>query len=286
MINGSTILTGLLGRPVSHSISPAMHNTAFEALNLNYAYLCFDIGEAELARAVEALKLLGARGWNCTMPNKNLMAGMCDKLSPAAEIIGAVNTVVNDNGVLTGCNTDGIGYMQSVSEAGHNIIGEKITVLGAGGASTSIFVQAALDGVREISVFSRPGKFFERAKNIFSKLSKHTSCKLCIYDYSDPEVLRRELKDSRLLVNGTSVGMAPKTDDCPINDASMLHPDLIVSDVIYNPRKTRLLETAEQVGCSTFNGLDMLLYQGAEAFWLWTGKRMPIEAVREKCFKQ
>lgn len=284
MINGSTVLTGLLGRPVSHSISPAMHNTSFQALGLNYAYLCFDIGEEELEAAVDGLKLLGARGWNCTMPDKNRMAELCDELSPSASLIGAVNTVVNDKGHLTGHNTDGIGFMRSAEQAGFCAAGEKLTVLGAGGASTSIFVQAALEGAREVSVFSRRGHFYDRAEGIIARLNRETACLVRLFDYSDPQVLRREISGSRLLVNGTSVGMAPDTDRCVITDESMLHPELIVGDTIYNPEKTKLLSMAEKRGCQYFNGLYMLLFQGAEAFRLWTGQRMPVTLVKKQCF--
>ena len=126
-INGSTMLTGLLGSPVSHSISPLMHNEAFRLMGLNYAYLCFDVGAEDLKTAVDGLRVLNVRGFNCTMPDKNRMCEIADRLSPAAQIIGAVNTVVNDQGVLTGYNTDGIGYMKSVKAAGFHIIGKKMT---------------------------------------------------------------------------------------------------------------------------------------------------------------
>src|SRR5574344_1607603 len=144
-ITGHTQLTGLLGSPVAHSISPMMHNEAFRLLNLDYVYLCFDVGTDHLKETVNGLKYAGIRGFNCTMPDKNLMCELADDLSPAAKMIGAVNTVVNDNGKLIGYNTDGIGYMRAVADAGHNIMGKKMTLLGAGGAATAICVQAALD---------------------------------------------------------------------------------------------------------------------------------------------
>lgn len=143
-ITGHTQLTGLLGSPVAHSISPMMHNEAFRQLGLDYAYLAFDVGTDQLEKAADGLRALNVRGFNLTMPDKNLMCSLCDRLSPAAEIIGAVNTVVNDNGIFTGYMTDGIGYMRSVEDAGHHIIGKKMTLLGAGGAASAILVQAAL----------------------------------------------------------------------------------------------------------------------------------------------
>lgn len=283
-ITGKTVLTGLFGRPVSHSISPMMHNEGFRQLNLDYAYLCFDIGEEELEDAVAGLKVLGARGWNCTMPDKNKMAKIVDKLSPAAEIIGAVNTVVNENGKLTGYNTDGIGYMMAAKDAGFDLIGKKMTLLGAGGAATAILVQAALDGMSDISVFSIRDQFYPRAEKIVESLNKRTNCRVKLFDFEDKSILNREISESYILTNATSVGMKPKVDACIIEDCSVFRPDLVVSDVIYNPEETKLLRMAREAGCKTFNGLYMLLYQGAEAFRLWTGVDMPVSTIKEKYF--
>lgn len=285
-ITGHTQLTGLLGSPVSHSISPMMHNEAFKQLNLDYVYLAFDIGVEELSSVVEGFRAMNVRGYNLTMPHKNAMCSLCDSLSPAAEIIGAVNTVVNDNGYLTGYTTDGIGYMRGLKEDGHHIIGKKMTLLGAGGAATSIFVQAALDGVSEISIFNRRSPFWKRAEQIVEMLKEHTNCKISLYDYEDPNILKREISESAILTNGTSVGMASNIEQSLITDTSVFHKDLIVSDVIYNPRETLLLRQAKEAGCKTQNGLSMLLYQGAEAFKLWTGQDMPIEIVKEKYFSE
>lgn len=283
-IDGHTILTGLLGSPVSHSISPLMHNEAFRQLGVNYIYLAFDVKTDKLQTAVEGLRSLNVRGFNLTMPNKNEMCKLCDRLSPAAKISKAVNTVVNDNGILTGYTTDGIGYMQSLKEAGHNVIGKKMTLLGAGGAATAILVQAALDGVKEISVFNNRSSSFLHMEKVIEELKTVSDCEIHLYDYSDEKILRREISESILLTNGTSVGMAPHTDASIITDCSMFHKDLIVSDVIYNPRETKLLQMARNFGCPTLNGLYMLLFQGAEAFKLWTGKEMPVEMVKGKYF--
>lgn len=283
-ITGHTGLTGLLGSPVAHSISPMMHNEAFEQLGLEYVYLAFDVGTDRLETAVEGLRALNVRGFNLTMPDKNLMCTLCDKLSPAAEISGAVNTVVNDGGVFTGYTTDGIGYMQAAKDAGHDLIGKKMTLMGAGGAATAILVQAALDGLSEISVFSIRDAFFPRAEKIVGQLNERTKCRVRLFDFDDESILRREIGESCILTNGTSVGMAPNTDRSVITDPSMFHQDLVVSDVIYNPKETLLLRTAREAGCRTFNGLYMLMYQGAEAFRLWTGQEMPIPLIKEKYF--
>ena len=285
-IKGHTVITGLLGSPVAHSISPMMHNEAFRQLELDYAYLAFDVGTDNLKTAVDGLKVMGVRGFNLTMPDKNLMCSLVDKLSPASEIGGAVNTVVNDNGVLTGYTTDGIGFMRAVSETGVDIIGKKMTLLGAGGAAAAILIQAALDKVAEISVFNIRDEFFTRAEKTIEKLHEKTDCKINLYDFSDPEVLKKEIAESAILVNGTSIGMAPKTDRCIITDDSVFRKDLFVFDVIYNPEETLFLKKAKAAGCRTLNGLNMLLYQGAASFELWTGKEMPVDIIKEKYFSR
>lgn len=285
-ITGHTKLCGLLGSPVGHSISPAMHNEAFQQLGLDYAYLAFDVGTDNLKTAVEGLRTLGARGFNVTMPDKNLMTELVDKLTPAAQLTGAVNTVINDDGVLTGHTTDGIGYMLAAKDAGFDLIGKKMTLLGAGGAATSILVQAALDGLAEIHVFNIRDQFWSRTEALVEKLNAQTSCKVTLNDFSDPAVLNESILNSDILTNGTSVGMAPHTENCIIKDTSVFRPDLIVSDVIYNPQETLLLKMAREAGCPTFNGMYMLLYQGAEAFKLWTGKEMPVDIIKAKYFSQ
>lgn len=283
-ITGHTTLTCLLGSPVAHSISPMMHNEAFKQLGLDYAYLAFDVGTDTLEAAINGLKVMGVRGFNCTMPDKTAMYHLCDKLSPAAELIGAVNTVVNDDGILTGHNTDGVGYMQAVKDAGHDITRKNMTLLGAGGAATAIFVQAALDGVNSIQIFNRKGTTYDKAAKIIEKVNSNTNCNVSLHDLNDIEALQKSIFNSHILVNGTSVGMAPNIEDCIITDTSVFHKDLIVSDIIYNPEETKLLKLAKEQGCSVFNGLYMLLYQGAEAFRIWTGREMPISIIKEKYF--
>ena len=284
-ITGHTRLTALLGSPVAHSISPLMHNEAFQLLNLDYAYLCFDVNEETLPAAVEGLKACGIRGFNLTMPNKNQIVKLLDELSPAARLIGAVNTVVNDKGHLVGYNTDGVGYMQAVRDAGYDITGKTITIMGAGGAATAICAQAALDGVEKIHIFAREtSRFWERTQKLVENINSTLPCKAVLHENKDTGALARAISESTLLLNATSVGMAPDTNSTIIQDTSLYHPDLIVSDVIYNPRETRFLREAREAGCRTFNGMYMLLYQGAEAFRLWTGKEMPIKEIKEKYF--
>lgn len=283
-ITGHTRLTGLLGSPVAHSKSPLMHNEAFRLLRLDYVYLCFDVKEDNLKTAFEGLKKLNVAGFNCTMPDKTAICELLDDLSPAAKMIGAVNTVVNENGRYIGHNTDGIGYMQSVKDAGFDLKGETMTLLGAGGAASSIFVQAALDGVKKINLFSIKDRFWEKAEKMVDMVNSNTDCDAKLIELGNDDILSEAISNSKILTNATSVGMAPNTDNCIVKDFSVFNENLIVSDVIYNPMETKLLKIAKEHGCPTFNGIYMLLYQGAEAFKLFTGKDMPVEEIKKKYF--
>ena len=283
-ITGHTRLTGLLGSPVAHSKSPLMHNEAFRLLRLDYVYLCFDVKEDSLKTAFEGLKKLNVAGFNCTMPDKTAICELLDDLSPAAKMIGAVNTVVNENGRYIGHNTDGIGYMQSVKDAGFDIKGETMTLLGAGGAASSIFVQAALDGVKKINLFSIKDRFWEKAEKMVDMVNSNTDCDAKLIELGNDDILNEAISNSKILTNATSVGMAPNTDNCIVKDFSVFNENLIVSDVIYNPMETKLLKIVKEHGCPTFNGIYMLLYQGAEAFKLFTGKDMPVEEIKKKYF--
>lgn len=261
-----------------------MHNEAFRLLRLDYVYLCFDVKEDSLKTAFEGLKKLNVAGFNCTMPDKTAICELLDDLSPAAKMIGAVNTVVNENGRYIGHNTDGIGYMQSVKDAGFDIKGETMTLLGAGGAASSIFVQAALDGVKKINLFSIKDRFWEKAEKMVDMVNSNTDCDAKLIELGNDDILNEAISNSKILTNATSVGMAPNTDNCIVKDFSVFNENLIVSDVIYNPMETKLLKIAKEHGCPTFNGIYMLLYQGAEAFKLFTGKDMPVEEIKKKYF--
>lgn len=283
-ITGNTKLTALLGSPVSHSISPQMHNEAFYQLGLDYVYLAFDVTPETLGDAVKGLKAAGICGFNLTMPLKVHILPLLDELTPAARLAGAVNTVIVKNGRMIGHTTDGTGYMRSVIDAGYNIIGKKMTLLGAGGAATAICVQAALDGVSSIDMFKRKNASWDKTMEFCQQTAFETGCKINLLDFNDTDLLAESISKSAVLTNATSLGMAPDTDTSPIPDTAMLRQDLIVSDIIYNPRKTLLIKQAEQQGCPCFNGLYMLLYQGAAAFTCWTGREMPIDVIKQKYF--
>ena len=280
-ITGHTELIGLMAYPIRHSSSPAMQNEAFAKLGYDYAYLAFEVGADEIEDAVKAIRTLKMRGSNVSMPNKTLVGKYLDELSPAAELCGAVNTIVNENGVLTGHITDGIGFMQALKDNDIDVIGKKMTIAGAGGAATAIEIQAALDGVKEISIFNIHDKFWANAEETVKKINERTNCKATLYDLDDKEKLREEMADSYIFVNGTGVGMKPLEGMSVVPDKSFFRPELIVVDVPYSPLETTMRKMAKEVGCKTMNGLGMMLFQGAAAFKLWTGKDMPIEHMKE-----
>lgn len=281
-VTGHTELIGLIATPIRHSKSPTMHNESFKKLGLDYCYMCFEVGTEELEDTIKGFRAMSVRGWNVSMPNKTAICQYLDKLTPAAQLVGAVNTVVNDNGVLTGTITDGIGFMTGLKESGIDPIGKKITILGAGGAATAVSIQAALDGVAEISIFNRQDEFFERGIENAKKINENTDCKANFFDLADHETLRKEIESSYMLINATSAGMKPQEGIMAIPDASYLRKDLIVADVIYSPRETEFLRVAREVGCKkAINGEGMMLYQGAAAFKIWTGVDMPVDHVKD-----
>lgn len=280
-ITGHTELIGLIAYPIRHSSSPKMHNEAFAKLGLDYAYLAFEVDNSTLEDTIKGFRAMKVRGCNVSMPNKTVVHKYLDKLSPAAELCGAVNTIVNDNGVLTGHITDGMGYMVALKDADIDVIGKKMTIVGAGGAATAIEIQAALDGVAEMSIFNIKDKFWERAEKTVKDINEKTNCKATLYNLADLDTLKKEIASSFLFANATGMGMKPLEGQTYITDKSFFRPDLIVTDVVYSPRETVMLKMAKEVGCKTMNGMGMMLFQGAAAFELWTGKAMPIEYMKE-----
>ena len=284
-ISAKTLLVGLIAEPIRHSLSPTMHNEAFIKLGLDYAYLAFEVGNDNLEDAVKGIRGLGLVGSNVSMPNKQKILPYLDELSPAAKLTGTVNTVVNVDGVLTGHITDGTGFMMSLKDAGVDVIGKKMTLFGAGGAGTAIAVQAALDGVKEISIFNRKDEFFENAENTVKIINENTECKAYLYDLADKGRLRQEISSSYILANATGVGMkGDLQDESLVPDASMLRPELVVADAVYMPPRTKLLQMADEVGCMTVEGIGMMIYQGAAAFKLFTGHDMPVDYIKELFF--
>ena len=280
-LSGTTTLLGLIGTPVEHSKSPAMYNHCFQKFGLDWAYLAFDIPQEKAGDAVQAIRTLGMRGANVTMPCKNAVIPYLDRLTPAAEAIQAVNTIVNENGTLVGYNTDGCGYTQNLRRSGVEVKGKKIVLLGGGGAASAIAIQAALEGAAEIAVFNLKDAFWPRVEKGLQAIAKAApGCAITLNDLQDREALHQAILRCDILSNATRVGMAPYEDQSNITDLSWFRPDLIVTDVVYAPPQTRMLREAQAAGCLTCDGLGMLLCQGAEAFRLYSGMEMPVEEIR------
>ncbi|GGI62417.1 shikimate dehydrogenase [Limosilactobacillus caviae] len=286
-IDGHTILIGLMATPIRHSMSPTMHNNAFAKLGLNYAYLAFEVGNDQLADAVQAIRTLDMRGSNVSMPNKQKILPLLDKLSPAAKMAGAVNTVVNDNGVLTGYTTDGTGFMKSLADEGLDIRGKKMVLTGAGGAGTPIAIQAALDGVKEIAIFNRQDAQWKQAEKNVEMINAQTKCQASLHHLEDRADFKHELATADIYCDSTGVGMKPLEDMTLVEDPTWFHKDMIVFDTVYAPRETKLMKVAKEAGVKhVLNGLGMMLEQGAEAFKLWTGKEMPVEYIHQLLFNE
>jgi len=284
-ISGRTQTLALLGSPVAHSGSPAMYNYCFEKLGFDCVYVAFDVTLSKLGDAMKGVRSMNYRGINITMPCKSAVIEYLDKVSPAAELMGACNTAVNENGRWIGYNTDGIGYVENLRAEGIKVEGKTLTILGAGGAGTAIAVQCALSGAKEIYVFNLRDPFFPRAEQTAANIGAAVpSCKVGVYDLANERRLAECIAASDILANSTRAGMAPDVDIMPIPSAKVLRKGLIVTDTVYNPKETKFLRIAKESGCTPIGGTGMLLYQGAAAFKLFTGAEMPADEVRAKFF--
>ncbi len=242
--------------------------------------MVFEVGKEELKDTVAGLRAMKVRGWNVSMPNKGDIGQYLDHVSLVSELCGAINTVVNDNGVLTGTSTDGTGFVRALSENGLDIKGKKLVLLGAGGAAAAIMAQCAIDGAKEIVVFNKKDSFYAKAQERLKLIEEKTGVEMHLYDIDDKALLKQEIDSADVLANATSVGMVPHQDSCLVEESD-LHEGLYVFDCVYNPKDTLLLQRAKKVGAIPVSGVYMLLYQGAESFKIWTGKEMPIEVARK-----
>lgn len=284
-ISGHTGLLALFGSPVGHSGSPAMYNYSFKRLGLDYVYVAIDIKEHEVKDAISAMRLFHMRGCNVTMPDKVEAAKYMDELSPAAQIIGAVNTIVNDDGRLTGHITDGEGFVNNLKDHGVAVAGKKMVIAGGGGAATAMQVQSALDGVRELTIFNKKDDFFERTLATAEKIRAAVpEIAVNVYDIDDIDRMTEEIRSADIFANATIVGMKPMDDQSVVKDLSAFRPGLVVCDAVYNPEETRLLREAAEAGCICVGGKGMLLWQGVAAFKLYTGQDMPVDEVKERFF--
>ena len=285
-ITGTTGLMALIGSPVAHSGSPAMYNYSFDKLGLDYVYVALDVKEDQVAEAISAMRLFNMRGGNVTMPDKTEAAKYMDELTPAAKIIGAINTILNEDGHLTGHITDGEGFVNNLKSEGVDVKGKKLVVCGGGGAATAIQVQCALDGAREISIFNKKDAFFERTIKTAEKIKNAVpGVAVNVFDIDDTDKMTAETGSADIFVNATVVGMKPDLADMSVvKDLSAFRPGLVVCDAVYNPEVTKMLRDAESCGCKCIGGKGMLLWQGVAAFKFFTGHDMPVDEVKERFF--
>lgn len=284
-VSGKTRLLAVIGTPIKHSGSPIMYNFCFDHYGIDAVYLAFDCDASQVKDTIAAMRRLNIRGANVTMPCKQEVARNMDKLAPAAKFIGAVNTIVNDNGVLTGHITDGMGVVLDLQDHGISIVGKDIVLLGAGGAASAIMVQCALDGAKSITVFNRGEAGLERMKKIGENMKNDgVECQLDFHLLSESDLMHETIRKSDVLINATSVGMKPMAEGISlVTDVSVFHEDMVVYDVIYNPLVTKLMEDALANGCKKENvvgGKGMLLWQGAGAFKLYSGLDMPAQELK------
>ena len=283
IISGTTKLVGLLGSPVTQSMSPAMHTASFAKMGIDAVYLGFDVQPEQLESVVKGFAEAGVTGYNVTMPCKTKVLPYLDELTPVAELMGAVNTVVIKDGKSIGDNTDGAGFVRNMKLHGFEPEGKVITVAGAGGAGSAVFTQLALEGVVAINIFNRHDDFWDVTQKKIMELSSKTGVPMVLGDLDDKELLARAIKNSDLFVNATRVGMAPIEDECVI-DEDMLHEGLFVADTVYEPRETKLIRMAKEHNLQTAPGLGMLLQQAALGEKIWFDVDMPTDYIEEEFF--
>lgn len=277
-INGNTKLLGIIGNPVSHSLSPLMHNTAFKELDINYSYAPLLVDHGSLAEAIKGLWSLGFYGVNITIPFKEEVFDHVIDLSHEARLIGAINTLVRTENGFRGENTDGQGFIMALKEEkGWEPVNKRIAILGAGGSARAVAISLALAGAEEIIIINRS---LAKAKDIADTIYEVSGILSTSYSW-ETQFLDEVISNCHMVVNTTSLGMSPNIEQIPPIKEEWLTQEQLIVDLIYNPAETKFLQMAKQKGCEVYNGLGMLIYQGALAFNLWTGKEMPIKKIRE-----
>ncbi|MEF3318004.1 shikimate dehydrogenase [Peptoniphilus grossensis] len=281
-IQGTTRLVGLLGKPIKHSRSPHMHNSAFDYLKEDLVYLCLDTETKDLKTALEALKIFGAVGGNVTYPNKQEVLKYLDEIDEAAEIIGSVNTIKIDEDTkkIKGFNTDGLGFIESLEKKGIPYKDKKMVLIGVGGAGRAIAIQSAYSGIKELVIKELNKEVADEVLNTIKTKIPKCNVRLISDDEND---LKEEIKNADILVNATPLGMKGNVDSCSISSSDVIsNPNVFVYDIVYEPKETKFMKYAKEAGCETCNGINMMFWQGALAFKIWTGKDMPIEYVKKE----
>jgi shikimate dehydrogenase len=273
-ISGKTHVCAVIGDPIEHSLSPTMHNVAFEHLKLDFVFLAFRVAPDQLEYAVKGARALGIRGLNVTMPHKSAVTEFLDEPDAAVRFLGAANTVLNQSGRLRGFNTDGVGALKALKNNGVSLAGKRVLLLGAGGAAKAIAFSLARE-VDELCILNRDAAKARELVEVLQPCGK----RIVAGELSPAQILK-ELRDSDVLVNATSVGMAPNIFESLVKP-EWLRPDVCVMDIVYNPLETKLIRQARAAGAKVVNGVEMLLYQGAASFEIWTGYPAPVAVMRE-----
>ncbi len=274
-ISGKTRVCGVIGDPIEHTLSPCMHNAAFEALGLDYVFLAFKVKPAGVADAVNGMRALNIRGLNVTMPHKHTVMKNLDRIDLSAQLINSVNTILNKENLLFGFNTDGVGAVKALKENGVELKGRKVLLLGAGGAARAIAYAMAKEA-DELAVLNRTVK---QAQALARLLEKSANKKIASGSLSSSDI-QKNLQDSDILINATSIGMKPRPEETPV-PPKLLRGNLSVMDIVYNPLETKLAKDAKVAGAKVISGVEMLIYQGAASFEIWTGKSAPVEVMRK-----
>ncbi|NMB25921.1 MAG: shikimate dehydrogenase [Firmicutes bacterium] len=280
-LTGTTLVLGVIGDPIGHSLSPAMQNAALEALARDSIYVPFQVGPRQLREAIGGVRALGIRGINVTIPHKIEVMKYIDEIDPVAKLVGAINTISNIDGRLIGYNTDGIGFLRSLTEeAGRHPRGQLVTVLGAGGAARAIGFQLALSSPKCMVIANRNKN---RAQALAGEIQVETGCKTIATGFDG---LRAYLPATDILINTTPLGMYPNVASAPPVEEELLPSTALVCDIVYNPGETVFLRKAKEAGLATLPGLGMLAYQGAAALEIWLGVQAPVTAMKTALIKQ
>jgi len=279
-ISGKTQVCGVIGDPIEHTLSPAMQNAAFEHLKLDWVFLAFKVKATELEDALRGMRGLVIRGLNVTMPHKNAVIAFLDKVDENAKFLGSVNTILADDGELTGFSTDGLGAVNALKENGVKLSGKKVVLLGAGGAAKAVAFALAKEA-RELIILNRTSeKTNQLAETLSSRFGKKVAG-----ERLTPKITQKELENADILINATSVGMHPQADQSLVAP-QWLKPNLAVMDIVYNPLETKLAKDAKAAGAQIISGVEMLIYQGAASFEIWTEHKAPVEVMRKAALNQ
>ena len=280
IISGKTKVCGVIGSPLEHTLSPILHNAAFESLELDYVFLAFKVEASEVENALNGVRALRIQGLNVTMPNKNAVIKYIDELDPTAKTMASVNTILNRNGKLLGFNTDGVGALNSLEQNGVGLKGKKILLLGAGGAARAIAYILSQEA-DELLILNRTLK---PARELADLLKQRFNKKISA-DELTPRIVKNNVAKVDVLINATSVGMKPNAE-LSLVESNWLKPNLVVMDIVYDPIETKLAKDAKMAGAKVVSGVEMLIYQAAASFEIWTACKAPIEVMRKAALSE